>query len=436
MSAVATGRQIIDILQERHLFHQMTETGLPEAAADGRLTVYCGFDPTASSLHVGHLIQVIILSHFQRCGHRVIALVGGGTGLIGDPSGRSEERKLLSADQTAANVARLRSQLSRFLDFEGPEGAIMADNISWLGSWRLVDFLRDIGKHFTVNTMLAKESVRIRLEDREQGISFTEFSYMLLQAADYLHLHTTYGCTLQVGGSDQWGNITAGVELIRRVSGHTAHGLTSPLLTTASGEKFGKSAGNAIWLDPEMTSPYQFYQYWINTDDRDAVRFLRIFTFLDLAEIAALEQEVIARPEQHQAQRRLAEEITRLVHGAEVAHAVQVASDILFGHTTQDLGSLFSTPVVALLAHEVPSHTVSRAQLAAGLPLLEAVVDLGLARSKSQGRQLIAQGGLSVNGTVVGDIAAVLSTADLLGAGAALIRAGRRHYGLLLAVEP
>jgi tyrosyl-tRNA synthetase len=423
---------VVRVLQRRGLVHQITETDLEQAAASERLTVYCGFDPTAPSLHVGHLIQVLVLAHFQRQGHRVIALLGGGTGLIGDPSGRSEERKLLSAEETAANVARLRQQISPFLDFTGPNAAIMADNVTWLGQWRLTDFLRDIGKHFTVNTMLAKESVRARLEDREQGISFTEFSYMLLQAADFLQLHQDYGCAVQVGGSDQWGNITAGVDLIRRVTGHTAHGLTTPLLTTSAGVKFGKSAGNAVWLDPEMTSPYQFYQFWINADDRDVIRFLKIFTFLDLEEIAALEQSLLVAPEEHAAQRALAVQITGRVYGEQVLASVQIASEILFGETERPLAGLFDEQVTALLAREVPVARVTRESLGAGLPAVDAVTAIGLAKSKSQVRQLIAQGGLSINGAVCRDATATLRDGDLLGGRAVLVRVGRRHYGLLL----
>lgn len=429
---LSSERNVIAVLQERGFINQLTETGLPEAAAKERLTLYCGFDPTAPSLQVGNLVPVFAMAHFQRHGHRVIALVGGGTGMIGDPSGKSEERALLSLETVAENAERQRAQLARFLEFDGPNAAIVENNINWLGSWRLVDFLRDVGKHFTVNTMLAKESVRARIESREQGLSFTEFSYMLLQAADYLHLHRSYGCNLQVGGSDQWGNITAGVELIRRVTGTTVHGLTFPLITTASGAKLGKSEGNAIYLDPEMTSPYQFYQYWINTDDRDVIRFLKLFTFLSLEDIAGLEEQMRQAPEQRIPQRVLAYEFTRIVHGEDVARSVQTVSQILFGQTTAPLAELLNDRVVGLLAGEVPTLHASGEQLEEGLPVVDAAVGLGLARSKSQARQLIQQGGLSVNGAVCTDLGARIGEGELIGGRAALVRVGKRHYGLVL----
>ncbi|MGH2516248.1 MAG: tyrosine--tRNA ligase, partial [Ktedonobacterales bacterium] len=274
---------VIAVLRERGLISQMTESGLPEAAADGRLYVYCGFDATASSQQVGNLVPVAVLAHFQRCGHRPILLIGGGTSMIGDPSGKDTERPLLTPEQVREHAARARDQLSGYLSFEGPNAAIMVNNADWLEKFTLIEFLRDIGKHFTVNAMLAKESVKTRLES-EQGISFTEFSYMLLQSSDYLHLHDTYNCTVQVGGNDQWGNLIAGVDLIRRMRETHVHALTAPLITTSSGAKFGKSAGNALWLDPAMTTPYEMYQYWINTDERDVSHFLKIFTFMPLEE--------------------------------------------------------------------------------------------------------------------------------------------------------
>src|SRR5258707_27844 len=295
---------VVAVLQERGLISQMTESGLPEAAAREQLTVYAGFDATAPSLHVGNLVPVMCLAHFQRHGHRPILLVGGGTGMIGDPSGKSSERPLLAPDQVADYSTRIRDQLARYLAFEGPAAAQLVNNADWLGAMTLIEYLRDIGKHFSINVMLAKESVRARLEDREHGISYTEFSYMVLQATDYLHLYDALGCTVQVGGNDQWGNLIAGVDLIRRAREAHVHAMTLPLITSASGAKFGKSEGNALYLDPALTSPYEMYQYWINLDDRDVGHYLRIFTFLSLEEIAEIERRQAEDPASRVGQRR------------------------------------------------------------------------------------------------------------------------------------
>jgi tyrosyl-tRNA synthetase len=420
---------IVTVLRERGLVHQVTETSLAEAGASARLTVYCGFDPTASSLHLGNLVPVMALAHFQRCGHRPIALVGGGTGMIGDPSGKAAERVLLTPEEVRANAERLRHQLAPLLRFEGENAALMLDNAEWLGTMTAIEFLRDIGKHFTVNAMLAKESVKVRLESREQGISFTEFSYMILQATDFLHMFEHDDCTVQVGGSDQWGNITAGVDLIRRKHDATAHGLTTPLLTTASGAKFGKSEAGAIYLDPELTSPYELYQYWINTDDRDVARFLKIFTFLPLDEIGELERRQTADPASRVAQRTLAFEVTALIHGEATARAVAAASRVLFGGGVEDL-----TPeVVPHLASAAPTTRITSSQLAAGLPLLETLVAAGLARSKGAGRTLVGQGGLYVNDRRWTDPEQPLTMEDALFGRAILLRAGKRSYHLLLA---
>jgi tyrosyl-tRNA synthetase len=420
---------VVAVLQERGLISQMTESGLPEAAASGQLYVYCGFDASAPSLHVGNLVPVMALAHFQRHGHRPIVVVGAGTGMIGDPSGKSSERQLLSAEQVADNAARIQAQLSGYLSFEGPAAATMVNNADWLSRMSVIEYLRDIGKHFTVNAMLAKESVKSRLENREQGISYTEFSYMLVQAADYLHLYDTYGCTVQVGGHDQWGNVLAGVDLIRRTREAHVHALTVPLITSASGVKFGKSEGNALYLDPTMTTPYQMYQYWINIDDRDVGHYLRVFTFMPLEEIARLERLQAKDPGSRVAQRTLAYEVTKLIHGETVAQAVQSASRILFGAGLAEL-----TPeVLPHLADAAPTATIARAALVAGVPIVEALVLAGAQPSRGAARRLIQQGGLYVNDERWSDPDAPLTAAALLFDRAVLLRTGKSKYFLLLA---
>ncbi len=418
---------VIDELQQRGFIAQMTESGLEKAATNEKLIVYLGVDPTAASMHLGHLVPVMGLAHFQRYGHKVIALVGGGTGLIGDPSGRSTERQLLSKETVEENVRCLKNQLAHFMDFEGENAAIMANNYDWLSEFKLLDFLRDIGKHFTVNVMLAKDSVRSRLEDREQGISFTEFSYMLLQATDYLELHDRTGCNLQIGGSDQWGNITAGVDLIRRVRGDAVHGLTFPLLTKSDGTKFGKSESGAIWLDPNLTSPYEMYQYWLNVDDRDVIRFLKIFTFLPLERIAELQREVEEHPEARAAQRVLAWEFTALVHGKAVADAVRKASNFLFGSDPSELDS----GALEHVATAAPVTLIDRSQLESGLSLDEALTTAELAKSKREARQLLNQCGVYVNNQRRGPGDKV-SSENLILDKAVLLRVGKKKYGLLM----
>jgi tyrosyl-tRNA synthetase len=327
---------IYDVLDDRGFIAQSSGVALRDLLATERFTVYVGFDPTASSLHLGHLVPIMALAHFQRAGHSVVALVGGATGMVGDPSGRSDERNLLTAEQVSVNAVAVQKQLSRFIDFSGANAAVMVDNNDWISKMSFVDWLREVGKYFTVNYMVAKESVRSRMES-EQGISFTEFAYMTMQAYDFLHLFDTRGCRLQAGGNDQWGNITAGIDLIRRVRQQPAYGLTFPLITTAAGAKFGKSAGNAIWLDPARTSPWDFYQYLVRQDDRDVVRFLRIYTFLPMDAIAALEQQMLAEPERRAAQKALAFEVTSIVHGADVAHEVQRAAGIVYDEKIEGL---------------------------------------------------------------------------------------------------
>jgi tyrosyl-tRNA synthetase len=426
--AAAAPGNVVAVLQARGLVSQVTESDLPGAAERGPLTIYAGFDATAPSQQIGNLVPVMALAHFQRHGHRPILLAGGGTSMIGDPSGKSTERPLLTTEQVQANVARIPEQLGRYLSFEGPNAAIVVNNADWLNTMTLIEYLRDIGKHFSVNVMLAKESVRARLEDREQGISYTEFSYMLLQATDYLHLFDAFGCTVQVGGHDQWGNLIAGVDLIRRAREQHVHALTVPLITSASGVKFGKSEGNALYLDPAMTSPYAMYQYWINIDDRDVAHYLRIFTFLALEEISAIEARQVADPAAREGQRRLAYEVVALIHGEDTARAVRAASSVLFGGGVDGL-----TPdVLPHLAAAAPTTRISAAELAGGLPLLETLVTSGLAQSKGAGRKLVAQGGLYINDRRWADAEQPLTAADALFGRAILLRAGKRTYHLLL----
>jgi tyrosyl-tRNA synthetase len=409
---------LLDELSWRGMMYQHTD-GLPDALATDSVSAYAGFDPTAPSLHVGHLVPVMGLAHLQRAGHRPIALVGGGTGMIGDPSGKTAERQLVSEQEIESNSRLIEKQLERFLDFTGPKAARMRDNAAWLRPLKAVEFMRDVGKHFTVNYMLAKDSVQSRIEG---GISFTEFSYMLLQAYDFLELHRREGVTLQIGGSDQWGNITAGLELIRRVTGKTAHALTMPLVTTASGSKFGKTEEGAVWLDAARTSPYKFYQYWINVDDRDAGKYLRLFTLMPRAEIEALDKLLALAPEKREAQQALARDMTARVHGEEAGRVAEEVSRVLFGKAEP---ASLTEPVLRALSEEVP-FVESRETP----PLLEALVTLKLAASKSAARRLVEQGGVYLNGQRAGadtDLASVKP----LGGRYHLLRKGARDYGLV-----
>jgi tyrosyl-tRNA synthetase len=414
---------LLEELSWRGMVYQHTD-GLPDALATDQLSAYAGFDPTAPSLHVGSLVPVMGLAHLQRAGHRPVVLVGGGTGMIGDPSGKTAERQLASVEEIEKNSRALEKQLRRFLDFGGAakktgNAALMRDNAEWLRPLKAVEFMRDVGKHFTVNYMLAKESVQSRIEG---GISFTEFSYMLLQAYDFLELNRREGVTLQIGGSDQWGNITAGLELIRRVEGKTAHALTFPLVTTASGSKFGKTEAGAVWLDPALTSPYKFYQYWINVDDRDAGRYLRLFTLLSRQEIEALDKLIASAPEKREAQQALARDVTARVHGEEAARVAEEVSGVLFGKA--DPTSL-AEPVLRAMSEEVP---FAEAREIPGL--LDALVTLKLAASKSAARRLVEQGGVSLNGQRAGADTDLASTKPLAG-GYYLVRKGARDYGLI-----
>jgi tyrosyl-tRNA synthetase len=413
----------------RGMVHQVTDEQLGTKLAAEPFVVYHGIDATADSLHVGNLIGVKALQRLQRAGHRPITLLGGATTLIGDPSGKASERPMRSADEVRANVAAIRAQLERFLAFgPGPSEALLVNNADWLGTISVTDFLREVGKHFTVNAMIAKESVRARLEGREQGISFTEFSYMLLQAYDFLHLRDAHGCRLQVGGSDQWGNITAGVELVRRTRGEEVFGLTWPLLTKADGTKFGKSEAGNVWLDPARTSPYQFFQFWINQDDRDVGPLLRLFTDLDPRRIVELEQQVAEHPERREAQNALACEVTAAVHGPEAADAAARASRALFGG---DLVGLDEATLLDVFA-EAPSADLGIGRLADGrTTLLDVLVDAEVVASRSAGRREVDQGGIYVNNRRAADADAALGPSDLLAGRYLVVRRGKRHYHLV-----
>jgi tyrosyl-tRNA synthetase len=411
-----------DELQWRGLVTDATE-GLADALAKERLTAYIGFDPTASSLHVGTLLTIMGLARLQRSGHSPIAIVGGGTGMIGDPSGKSAERQLLTREQIDDNVAGIRAQLERFLDFSAPTNpARIVNNADWLAKLDLLGFLRDTGKYFTVNYMLQKESVNRRLES-EEGISFTEFSYLLLQARDFLELFDRYGCTLQMGGSDQWGNITAGIDLVRKLRAKKAHGLVWPLLTTASGTKFGKTEAGTIWLDANRTSPFAFFQFWLNSDDRDVGAYLKYFTFLDRGAIAALEQATRDAPEKREAQRVLAREVTTLVHGADQTARAEQASAVLFG---EDITTLAVEDVLAVFA-DVPSTELAADQVAEGVGIVDLVARVRLAPSKSEARRLVQSGAIYVNNRRVSDPQARLTREQAIEGQLFVVRKGHKQ---------
>ena len=413
---------LFDELQWRGLVSEATEH-LADAFAKERVTGYIGFDPTASSLHVGSLLTVMGLARLQRFGHSPIAIVGGGTGMIGDPSGKSQERQLLSREQIEENVAGIRRQLERFLDFDrAGNPARIVNNADWLASFDLLGFLRDTGKHFTVNYMLQKESVNRRLEN-EEGISYTEFSYLLLQARDFLELFDRYGCTLQMGGSDQWGNITAGIELIRKLRATRAHGLVWPLMTTASGAKFGKTEVGTVWLDAARTTPFRFYQFWLNTDDRDVVPYLKSFTFLDRDAITALEEAARRSPEKREAQRVLAREVTAAVHGADQVARAEHASSLLFA---EDITTLTTDEVLAVF-DDVPSTELSADALNGdGIGVVDLVARVQLAPSKAEARRLVQSGGIYVNNRRIADPQARLRHADAIGGRLFVVRKGAK----------
>lgn len=417
--------------QWREMLYGATE-GIQDLLARSQVTGYIGFDPTAASLHVGSLLPIMGLVHMQRHGHTPIALAGGGTGLIGDPSGKTVERQLLTREKLAENLAGIRGQLAHFLDFESKTNpALLLNNADWLTTISMVDFLREIGKHFTVNYMLAKESVKNRYE-RGDGISFTEFSYMLLQSYDFLELYDRHHCVLQMGGSDQWGNIVAGTELIRKLRGERGYGLVFPLVTTSAGVKFGKTEAGTVWLDPDLTSPFRFYQFWFHTDDQDVVRYLKCFTLLEQDEITELATSVETEPEKREAQRRLAREVTRLVHGDEQLQRALLATQALFGG---EISGISASDVLDIFA-DVPSHELPASAFEdAGLPLIDALVTSGYATSKGAARRLIEGGGIYVNNRRSADITRALTHADLIEGQFLVLRKGAREYHLLRALS-
>ena len=423
---------IIEELEWRGLLADCTDRiALTERLSRGPIALYCGFDPTADSLHVGNLVPLFALRRFQRAGHRPIVLAGGATGMVGDPSGKSTERNLLTPEHLAHNIAFIKEQLVKFLDFEAPDNAaLLVNNADWIAPISFLDFLRDVGKHITVNQMVAKDSVRSRMEDRESGISFTEFSYMLLQGYDFYHLRKAFECELQVGATDQWGNITVGTELTRKKLGATVWGLTFPLLTKSDGTKYGKSADGAIFLDPKRTSPYRFYQFFMQTEDADVVKLLKTLTFVSREDITTLEAEVKSNPGARAAQKRLARELTTLVHGEQATLDAQRASEILFGGGLEGIGeSVFND-----VAGEVPTKDIEKARLeGVGLPLVELLVHAGLSQSKGQARKDVEGGGVSVNNIREANFQRAVTTSDLLFGKHVLLRKGKRNYAVVTA---
>ena len=418
-----TVTDILDELQWRGLIAQHTDIdALRASLADGAVTFYCGFDPTAPSLHHGHLVAVKVMRHLQLAGHRPLALVGGATGLIGDPRAKGE-RSLNTKDVVAGWAASLQEQLENLLDFSGDNPARIVNNLDWTQAMSAIDFLRDLGKHFRMGTMLSKDIVARRLAS-EEGISYTEFSYQVLQANDYLELYRRYGCTLEVGGNDQWGNLVGGMDLIHKVEGASVHVMTNPLITKADGTKFGKSEGGAIWLDPQMMSPYAFYQFWLQVSDEDVVRFLKIFTFLDRARIEELEAEVAARPHQRAAQKALAAAVTSMVHGDQELARVQAATKALWGGG--DIKELDEASLRAATA-DLPRASVPLGEAS----VADALVAVGFERGKSAARRTVASGGVSVNNVKVSDADAPLTESDALPGSLVLLRKGRKNVAVV-----
>lgn len=424
---------IYEELQWRGLIADCTATEeLVKRLNEKPITLYCGFDPSADSLHVGNLIPLLALRRFQLAGHRSIALAGGATGSIGDPSGKTQERQLLSNEKIAHNIASVKRQLARFLDFESKTNpALLLDNADWIAPIRYLDFLRDIGKLFSVNMMIAKESIRARMEDRENGISYTEFSYMLLQAYDFYHLCKEHDCELQIGGSDQWGNITAGIDLCKKKLNRVVYGLTLTLITNADGTKFGKTVAGAVWLDPNKTSVYKFYQFWVNTDDRDVIRYLRYFTFLSKEEIDELEKAHNENPGARQAHRALAKAVTELIHGESATAETIKASQVLFGGDVNGI----SKETFKEIAGEVPSVKIAKQRLLPpGIPLIELLVHSGLCQSKGQARKDIDGGGIYINNVRETNNQRLVTMDDILFGEFLLLRKGKKNY-VIISIE-
>ncbi len=423
---------ILEELNWRGLVADCTDTAELTKKLAAPTTLYCGFDPTADSLHVGNLVPLLALRRFQLLGHHPIALAGGATGSIGDPSGKTAERQLITKEVLDHNIASVKVQLAKLLDFETTttNPARLLDNATWTAPVSFLDFLRDIGKHFSVNQMIAKESVRARMEDREVGISYTEFSYMLLQAFDFMVLNRDHNCELQIGGSDQWGNITAGIEFTRKKLGRQVFGLTLPLITNADGSKFGKSVSGAIWLDPKRTSVYRFYQFWINTDDRDVIRYLKYFTFLTREEIESLEKQHAENPGARVAHKALAKATTDLIHGANATTEAIRASEILFGGNLDGISETIFNDIVG----EVPTKEIEKAKLdGAGIVLVELLVHAGLSQSKGQARKDIEGGGVNINNVREANAARAVTTSDLLFCKHVLLRKGKKNYVVVTA---
>jgi tyrosyl-tRNA synthetase len=422
---------ILDELNWRGLIADCTDTVELTKKLSTPITLYSGFDPTADSLHVGHLVPLLALRRFQLLGHHPIAVAGGATGSIGDPSGKAQERQLLTKEILGHNIATIKVQLAKMLDFDAKQNpAQLLDNASWTQNISYLDFLRDIGKHFSVNQMVGKESVRARMEDREVGISYTEFSYMLLQAFDFMVLAREQNCELQIGGSDQWGNITVGIELTRKMLFRTVFGLTLPLITKADGTKFGKTEAGAIWLDPKRTSVYKFYQFWINTDDRDVIRYLKFFTFLAKEEIESLERQHAENPGARVAHKALAKAATDLIHGVDATTEATRASEILFGGDLKDISESTFNEII----NEVPTKEMEKSKLdGAGILLVEFLVHAGLSQSKGQARKDIEGGGVNINNVREADSARVITTNDLLFGKHVLLRKGKKNYAVVTA---
>lgn len=419
---------ILEELRWRGFIEQITaEEELGEILSKEKIVCYCGFDPSASSLHIGNFLQIMLMTHFQRYGHKPLALVGGATGMIGDPSGKSKERNLLGEEQVNENVAAIKKQLSRFIDFEGKENnAQLINNFDWLGKFSFVDFLRDVGKYFRVGEMLAKESVKNRFT-REEGVSYAEFSYMLLQSYDFLHLFDNYNCCLQFGGNDQWGNITSGIDFVRKLRAKSVYGLTAPLITGSDGQKLGKSVDGAVWLDKEKMLPFDFYQFWFRIEDSQVIKLLKLFTFLSREEIETLEKSLNEQPELREAQKALAYEVTKIVHGKEEADGVIKASNVLYGEEI----SGFSDKMLKSIFSGVSSTIIERSRLNEGISLIDLLTETSMAPSKGAARKLVQGGGIYINNIRIDDLSKKVMANDLASESFMVLRSGKKNYHLI-----